>query len=68
MSASGLFCALELKAPGKKATKLQQLTLNKIAKSGGAVRTIDSWDTFCLFMSECVDMPVGADPVKRAKS
>ena|SRR6516225_8801885 len=39
---AGLFIAIETKAPGKKPTPLQRLTLDKIVAAGGIAIVIDS--------------------------
>jgi hypothetical protein len=41
---AGLFIAIETKAPGKKPTALQSLTLGKIVAAGGIAIVIDSVD------------------------
>lgn len=43
-SIDGMFLALEVKAPGKKARKLQQFHLNAISNAGGASACVESVD------------------------
>jgi len=42
----GKFVALELKAPGKKVTRLQQHQMERIKDSGGLAYVIDDFDIF----------------------
>lgn len=49
----GHFCGIELKSPGRKASKLQELTLKEIRDAGGVSAVVDSkeawnelWFTF----------------------
>lgn len=48
----GLFFGIELKAPGKEATTLQQITHQKIREAGGFVISSDNYDEIRKFLEE----------------
>lgn len=56
LCANGRFVAIETKAPGKKPTKRQKMTIEQIERAGGKVFVIDNTDTTELqaFLEKCI--------------
>lgn len=53
-SFSGIFIALEIKTPGKRATPAQLLEGQKVVESGGYFSVVDSLDKSRSFVRECL--------------